>query len=44
MLASIALNEPDVELATRKLVDTAINSGSRDNVTAIVFRFNGVPA
>ncbi len=40
-LAAIALSEDRVELATQKLVEAALNGGSRDNVTALVFRFDG---
>jgi len=40
-LAAIALSESSVELTTRKLVDAALDGGSRDNVTALVFRFDG---
>ena len=42
MLAAIASAERDVEQATRTLVDAALDGGSRDNVTALVFRFDGV--
>ena len=44
MLAAIASAERDVEQATRTLVDAALEGGSRDNVTALVFRFDGVSA
>lgn len=40
-LAAIALGEPSMDLVTRKLVDAALDGGSRDNVTALVFRFDG---
>lgn len=43
-LARIATCEVDVDLATRNLVDAALDSGSRDNVTALLFRFEGAPA
>ena len=33
--------EPDVERAARALVDQALTCGSRDNVTALVVRFEG---
>lgn len=41
-LAAIASSEPDVDQATRRLVEAAIAGGSRDNVTALVVRFDGV--
>ena len=40
-LEEIASTDGDVELTTRKLVDAALDGGSRDNVTALVFRFDG---
>jgi protein phosphatase len=43
-LAHIAATEHDIELAARKMVDAALDSGSRDNVTALLFRFDGAPA
>lgn len=44
VLAQIALSEPDVDVAARCLVDAALDMGSRDNVTALLFRFEGAPA
>jgi serine/threonine protein phosphatase PrpC len=31
--------QPDVEMAARELVETALDTGSRDNVTALVVRY-----
>ena len=43
-LAEIASTEDDVESTTRRLVEAALDGGSRDNVTALVFRFDGAAA
>lgn len=43
-LASVIGMDPDLEPTTRRLVDTALDKGSRDNVTALLFRFDGAPA
>lgn len=38
-IASLLQNNQQVEIAARKLVDTALEQGSRDNVTALVLRY-----
>jgi PPM family protein phosphatase len=38
-MRAILEKQPDVELAARELVETALDSGSRDNVTALVVRY-----
>lgn len=43
-LVQIATSEVDVDLAARNLVDAALDMGSRDNVTALLVRFEGASA
>lgn len=43
-LAQIATNQRDIQLATRQMVDVALERGSRDNVTALLVRVDGAPA
>ena len=43
-LAQIATNQKDIHLATRQMVDAALEGGSRDNVTALLIRVDGAPA
>lgn len=43
-LAQIATNQKDIQIATRQMVDVSLDRGSRDNVTAMLVRFDGVPA
>ena len=43
-LAQIATNQKDIQIATRQMVEVALDRGSRDNVTAMLVRFDGVPA
>ena len=43
-LAAAIESEPDVSRLSRRLVDTALERGSRDNVTALVVRYDGVSA
>jgi protein phosphatase len=38
-LRQILTAQPDVEMAARELVETALETGSRDNVTALVVRY-----
>jgi protein phosphatase len=40
-LASIVTGQSDLQLAARLLVDTALERGSRDNVTALLVRYDG---
>jgi protein phosphatase len=40
-LRDILVAQTDVDAAARQLVDTALNHGSRDNVTALVVRYEG---
>ncbi|MFN7917932.1 MAG: protein phosphatase 2C domain-containing protein [Vicinamibacterales bacterium] len=40
-LAQIATNQKDLKIATRTMVDTALDKGSRDNVTALLLRLGG---
>ena len=37
-------NQKDIQLATRQMVDAALDNGSRDNVTALLVRIDGEPA
>ena len=43
-LAQIATNQKDIQVATRQMVDVSLDRGSRDNVTAMLVRFDGVSA
>lgn len=43
-LAQIATNQRDIQVATRQMVDAALDKGSRDNVTAMLIRIDGAPA
>lgn len=43
-LAQIATNQKDIQIATRQMVDVALERGSRDNVTALLVSFDGVTA
>lgn len=43
-LAQIVAKEPDLQVATRQMVDAALDNGSRDNVTAVLIRIDGAPA
>ncbi|MBS1818081.1 MAG: serine/threonine-protein phosphatase [Acidobacteria bacterium] len=43
-LAEIAGGQTDLKLATRRMVDTALERGSRDNVTALLVRVSGAAA
>ncbi|MGE0450355.1 MAG: Stp1/IreP family PP2C-type Ser/Thr phosphatase [Vicinamibacterales bacterium] len=43
-LASIVLAQDDVDQVCRDLVAAALDRGSRDNVTALVVRYDGAPA
>jgi len=43
-LAQIATHQRDVRIATRQMVDAALDNGSRDNVTSLVIRLDGGPA
>jgi protein phosphatase len=38
-LAALVVREPDLQLAARLLVDAALDHGSRDNVTALLIRY-----
>ena len=38
-LAQIATNQHDLKVAARQMVDAALDNGSRDNVTALLIRF-----
>jgi protein phosphatase len=38
-LAALVTREPDLQLAARLLVDAALDHGSRDNVTALLIRY-----
>jgi protein phosphatase len=40
-LRDILTAQPDVNLAARELVNAALEQGSRDNVTALVVRYEG---
>jgi protein phosphatase len=40
-LAALVTREPDLQLAARLLVDSALDHGSRDNVTALLVRYDG---
>jgi protein phosphatase len=43
-LVQIATSEEDIDASARKLVEAALEGGSRDNVTALLFRFEGASA
>ena len=43
-VAHIVANERDLQVATRQMVDAALDHGSRDNVTALLIRIDGAPA
>ena len=43
-LAQIATNQKDIQIATRQMVEVALDRGSRDNVTAMLIGFDGAPA
>jgi protein phosphatase len=43
-LAQIATNQHDLQLAARQMVDAALDNASRDNVTAMLIRFEATPA
>jgi serine/threonine protein phosphatase PrpC len=43
-LAQIATNQHDIKVATRLMVDSALDGGSRDNVTALLLRVDGAAA
>ena len=43
-LAQIATNQKDLQLASRHMVDAALDKGSRDNVTALLIRLGGSAA
>ena len=43
-LAQIATNQKDLQLASRHMVDAALDKGSRDNVTALLIRMGGSAA
>jgi protein phosphatase len=40
-LKTTLMNTPDVEVAARTLIDNALDAGGRDNVTAVVLRYEG---
>jgi protein phosphatase len=40
-LAQIATNQRDAQSAAREMVDAALDAGGRDNITALVIRFEG---
>ena len=40
-LATVIGGQPDINRLARQLVDLALNRGSRDNVTALVVRYEG---
>jgi PPM family protein phosphatase len=40
-IAQIATNQRDLQVAARQMVDCALEKGSRDNVTALLFRVDG---
>ena len=40
-IAQIATNQKDIQLATRQMVDAALDNGGRDNVTALLIRIDG---
>lgn len=43
-LAQIATNQRDLHIAAREMVDAALDAGSRDNVTALIVRYEGPAA
>ncbi len=43
-LASMIAGQPDVDHLSRQLVEAALERGSRDNVTALVVRYDGASA
>jgi serine/threonine protein phosphatase PrpC len=43
-IAQIATNQKDIQLATRQMVDAALDNGGRDNVTALLIRIGGESA
>lgn len=43
-IASMIASDQDLTRLARKLVDAALDHGSRDNVTALVVRYDGSPA
>ncbi len=43
-LAQIATNQHDLQVAARQMVDAALDNASRDNVTAMLIRFEAAPA